>query len=156
MVMRWSCTREEAEYMRTRQAQNRSSCKSSAAENWMAEKLKATGKNWTRQAQWGYRLLDFWNHELGIAVEIDGPEHNAEYDAARDKYNFLRSALVVLRVRNFNEGDASLALATIAASQTWKERKAQIKPGKKLLAAHSLKPARSAKDKLPILWRAAN
>ena len=142
--MRWACTKVESEYMKLNQAKNLVACKSSKAESWMLEKLRKTPFKWTRQARWGYRLFDFWSHELGICVEVDGPEHNKEYDQIRDKYNYCRSAIVVLRVRNFNEDDASKAIKEILSSETWQERKKRIKPGKKLLLANGLKMARSA------------
>jgi len=92
-------------------------------ELWMKAKLDTTGLQWTRQAQWGWRLFDFWCHELGIAVEVDGPEHDQAKDAKRDAYNLKRSGILVLRVRNQNEGDAAKALADIQAACTWQERR---------------------------------
>jgi len=141
--MRWVTNPKEAEYMRGRQKENRERCKLSAAETWMRKKLETTGFKWTRQAMWGYRLFDFWNCALGIAIEVDGAEHDGEYDAYRDRYNFLRSAIVVIRVRNFNEQDAEIALWLIENVGTWRQRKGRVRPGKKLLLANGMEMARS-------------
>lgn len=113
--------------MKMMQAKNKKSSRRSKAESWMKDKLASTGKKWSRQAQWGYRLFDFWNHELGIAVEVDGPEHDKEYDAFRDRHNLKRSGILVLRVRNFNEKDAEVAITTINEASSWKERREKNK-----------------------------
>lgn len=124
--LRWPTTREQSDYMKIRQQQNLARCTNSRAESWMHDKLKSTGLKWTRQAQWGYRLFDFWNGLRGIAVEVDGPEHDREYDAYRDEYNFRRSAIVVLRVANFSDEDAARALRIIGRLGTIAERKAEL------------------------------
>lgn len=121
--LRWGTKSDEHKYMQMRQQQNLERCVSNANENWMAEKLKATGLKWRRQAQWGMRLYDFWCAHLGVAVEVDGPEHDEDYDKHRDEYNLRRSGIVVLRVRNMNEEDAEKALAAIAYASTWRERR---------------------------------
>ena len=139
--MRWVTNKQESEYMRLRQTQNRA--KYSAAENWMWGKLCKTGERWTRQAMHGYRLFDFWCHRLGIAVEVDGPEHNPEYDLYRDKYAWCRSAIVVRRVRNYNEGDAADTIFAIQSALPWAARKNLVNPGKALVIANGMEMARS-------------
>lgn len=124
--LRRPITKEQHEYMKERQDQNLQSCKNSKAESWANLRLKETGLKWTRQAQWGYRLFDFWNDRLGIAVEIDGTEHNKKYDKYRDDYNYKRSAIIVLRVKNFNNTDMDEAISTIIKSKTWIERRIQM------------------------------
>jgi len=114
----------------------------------MAAKLRTTPHKWTKQAMWGYRLFDFWSDELGVAVEVDGLEHNAAYDAYRDRYNWCRSAILVLRVKNFDEADAAAALEAISKAETWEERRERVRPGKHLVLANGMKMARSAKHKL--------
>jgi len=89
----------------------------------MFDKLKATGLKWTRQAQSGVRLFDFWNHRLGIAVEVDGLEHDACVDSARDYAVMKNRSVLVLRVRNFNEGDAAEAIRAIELSESWNARR---------------------------------
>jgi very-short-patch-repair endonuclease len=122
----WPTTAEHAAHMRMRQEQNREQCKLSRAEEWMRGKLKITGLKWTRQAQSGVRLFDFWNHALGIAVEVDGPEHDSARDAARDYAVYASRGIVVLRVRNFDEHDAALAVAAISGAMTWNQRRATL------------------------------
>ena len=121
--LRWCTKSEDHKYMQMRQQQNLERCLVNANENWMADKLQATGFKWRRQAQWGMRLYDFWCAHLGVAVEVDGPEHDQEYDRYRDEYNLRRSGIIVLRVRNMNEADADSALAAIAAASPWKDRR---------------------------------
>ena len=111
--------------MRMRQLQNLA--RYSAAENWAYEKLRATGVKFSRQTIWGCRLFDFWNAKLGIAVEIDGPEHDAAYDSVRDRYNYLRSGILVLRIRNFSEADLLSAIKAIQSSGSLVERKDKIR-----------------------------
>lgn len=124
--LRWPARAEEAEYMRMRKGQNLRCARNNSNENWFAGKLDKSGHKWSRQATWGYRVFDFWCHELGIAIEVGGPEHNRTYDAYRDEYNLRRSGTVVLRVRNRNEVDAAKALSVIAAFETWKERREKL------------------------------
>lgn len=139
--MRHTVRKEQSQYMRARQLQNKARCQNSKAENWMEEKLANTGKKWTRQAMWGCRLFDFWCHEIGCAVEVDGPEHNAKFDAARDQYNYFRSAIVVLRVRNFNEADADEAIKQIGRLASWRDRRNFIGASAALVAKMGLKLA---------------
>jgi len=119
-------TKEESEYIRQRRDENLDRALKNGNENWMARHLAKTGFKWTRQAIWGYRIFDFWNGALGIAVEVDGIEHNKEWDRHRDEYNYLRSGILVLRVRNRNEEDAAKALKEIMAAETWKQRREKL------------------------------
>jgi very-short-patch-repair endonuclease len=123
--MRWVVRSDQAKYMRERQDQNLK--KQVPAEIWAAEKLKATNRKWVRQAIWGCRLFDFWCHELGIAVEIDGLTHDKDYDRARDQYNYYRSGIVVLRVPNFDELAMQNALDMISQADSWAARKLQMR-----------------------------
>jgi very-short-patch-repair endonuclease len=118
--------KEASAHMRMRQAQNRAKCKDNEAEQWMYQKLKTTGFKWNRQTLWMSRVLDFWCHELGCAVEVDGRDHDKDEDAAKDKYFLVRSGIVTIRVRNFNEEDAEKALNRIAKMRTWGERRDAI------------------------------
>jgi very-short-patch-repair endonuclease len=122
----YTTNKSQHAYMRQRQAQNSARCVENRNENWMAELLQMTGHKWNRQAQWGFRLFDFWNHDLGVAVEVDGPEHARSQDAIEDEYNFRRSAIVVLHVRNQNADDAALACQIITKLPTWAERRALL------------------------------
>lgn len=121
--LRWCCDSKSSKYMRMRKEQNLARALTNKNENWMADLLVTTGLKWTRQAQWGYRIFDFWCAHLGVAVEVDGAEHREDYDAYRDEYNFRRSGIVVLRVRNKSEEDAAIALASIREQTPWKDRR---------------------------------
>jgi len=127
---------EQHAHMTMRQNQNLVKSKFSLAETWASESLARTGLRWTRQAQWGWRLYDFWNHELGIAVEVDGPEHNERRDQIRDEDNWVTSRIVVLRVPNFNEESLNWVLKAIASSDTWNQRRVDA----------GMKPVRGAGD----------
>lgn len=122
----WPTRKEDHEYLRERQRQNRVLAVKNPNENWMLEKLRASGRKWTRQAIWGYRIFDFWCAEVGIAVEVDGPEHNRERDRIRDERNYWTSGIVVLRVRNRNEEDAARCLKAIAEARSWNARRAHL------------------------------
>ncbi len=125
--LRWPTNAEDAAYMKGRQEQNVRRALANPSENWLEERLNTTGYKWTRQASWGHRIFDFWCHELGIAVESDGPEHDQRYDAHRDEYNLRRSGIVVLRVRNRNEKDANVALSAIATAEPWNVRREKLR-----------------------------
>jgi len=122
--LNWTTKKEHSDYMRMRQEQNISRAVNNTNENWMYAKLLETPYKWKRQALWGYRIFDFWCHNLGIAVEVDGPEHNIKYDAYRDEYNFRRSGILVLRAKNLNEHEAKHCVMLYLKNPfTWKERK---------------------------------
>jgi very-short-patch-repair endonuclease len=126
--LRFPTKKEEHAYMRERKLQNRARIPWLKAERWFLEQhLSRLPRDpifkYTRQAEWGYRIFDFWFHELGVVVEVDGPEHNAGYDAYRDTYNFLRSGIVVLRVRNYHEGDAAQAVVELQRECRWEDRR---------------------------------
>lgn len=119
---------EHHAHMRMRQRQNRKSCLRSKSESWAFDLLTTrTSIRWTRQAQSGFRIFDFWSHELGIAVEIDGPEHDRAKDAENDKWQFGRRSIVVLRVRNLNEDDMRQAIEIVSASESWTQRREKYK-----------------------------
>lgn len=109
--------------MKERQGQNKVGCLLSKAESWANTHLNGLGLKFTRQAIWGYRVFDFWFSSLGVAVEVDGKEHCKEYDQYRDIYNYLRSGVVILRVRNFSEEDMAEAKEYLKHSITWDERR---------------------------------
>lgn len=127
--LRYANTKEVSQYMSMRQAQNKMKAKNNPNEQWMAEHLAKTGLKWTPQARWGFRIFDFWCSKLGIAVEVDGVEHDALWDVVRDEANYAVSGILVLRVRNRNEEDAARVLAEIATSESWNDRRAKV--GKK-------------------------
>lgn len=123
--MRWVVNKDQSDYMRKRQKQNQA--QSTEAEIWAEKALEKTGRKWTKQALWGCRVFDFWCGELGIAIEIDGPSHDANHDLARDKYNFYRSGIIVLRVPNFDDDQLKKALFVIQNADTWRMRKVKMR-----------------------------
>lgn len=116
-------TKEKTLYMSNLRAECLKNSLANKNENWFAEKLKSAKLGMTRQAIWGYRIFDFWNGGKGVAIEIDGPEHDEKYDRYRDLYNYLRSGIVVLRVRNMNEDDAHEAISLYKSLGTHGARK---------------------------------
>jgi len=119
----WPTSKEAHAHMRMRKRQNLGKSKRSKAENWMAKVLKATGYKWTRQAQSGFRLFDFWNHRLGVAVEVDGPEHNRAKDLARDWLVWEQRRILVVRIKNLDHDAVDSLLATIAQAGSWNSRR---------------------------------
>lgn len=120
--LKWPVTKEQSDYMRERQEQNRA--RNVKAEDWfLKEYLDPAQIHMTRQAAWGYRLFDFWNHSKGVAIEIDGPTHDPKYDEYRDRYNFLRSGIIVLRVKNYDASEATSAIEKFRAECTWHQRR---------------------------------
>lgn len=95
-----------------------------AHEAWMADRLNQAGLKFNRQCVWMTRVFDFWNHQLGCAVEVDGPEHNQERDSYIDDYMLFRSEVVVIRVPNFDEAAAKAAIEQIRGLDAWDIRRA--------------------------------
>jgi very-short-patch-repair endonuclease len=125
--LRWPTNQEGHAYMNMRARQNREMSRSNPAEQWMARILaEQTSVQWTRQAQWGHRIFDFWCHKLGLAIEVDGKQHNHRYDAYRDEYNWRRSGIWVVRVPAFDERAAQHAVNCVQNCATWAQRRAQL------------------------------
>lgn len=127
----WTVTSKEHAYMEMRQNQNIKNSMNNPNENWMDEQLKRNSIfKFKRQKRWGFRIFDFWCHYLGIAIEVDGKEHNQTQDKISDQKEFERSRIIVLRVRNGNESDAIKAISYLNLSESWNERRtaAGMKP----------------------------
>ena len=81
----WPVTKEHQAHMQARQA-DRMAKPMTKAEKWFYEGyLKDTGYKWKRERRWGFRLFDFWNARVGIAIEVDGPEHDRNLDFLKEK-----------------------------------------------------------------------
>ncbi len=94
------------------------------AERWFWSQLcSRTQEKWTYQAVWGWRVYDFWCAELGVAIEVDGPEQDISKDRKRDAYNWKRSAIHVFRVPNFNQGRADTILFLVNSLDGWLHRR---------------------------------
>lgn len=124
--LNWTYTKERHRRIRNLKLANLAVSVKNRNENWMYRKLLQTGYKWKRQAEWGYRIFDFWCHDLGVAVEVDGNTHDAKYDAYRDEYNFRRSAIVVLRVHNMDEIGADRVLHIVSQIETWRSRRTRM------------------------------
>lgn len=126
--LRWPTRAEEAAYLKARREENLVRSGANPNENWMElrlRELRCAGK-WRRQHQWGYRIFDFFDNSKGIAIEVDGREHDRTYDSYRDVHNFLRSGIVVLRVRNRNEADATAAAEAANRLCPWRVRRRRL------------------------------
>src|SRR5690349_15405912 len=131
----WLTGRSSHAHMKMRQSQNRVGCRDNAAELWAKDILEMrTDLKWTRQAIWGFRLYDFWCGTLGCAVEIDGKDHKKRRkdDEHSDEYHFRRSAIVVLRVPNFDGQALNVVLDHIHGLKPWNQRRSQVGAGKGL------------------------
>lgn len=91
----------------------------------MADKLITAGFGFSRNSQWGFRLFDFWLAKYGVAIEVDGQDHDKHKDAEMDAYHRRRSQIIVLRVPNGDETAAAYAISEIIKYGTWQERRAQ-------------------------------
>lgn len=97
-------------------------------EQWMARLLAETGHEWTPQQIAGHRIYDFWCRELGVAVEVDGPDHDPDWDHWRDCDDWRYRRVLVLHVRNHDGADAARALREIAVTGRWTDRLAALPP----------------------------
>ncbi len=119
-------TKEQHGWMKHKQEEHRRRGMT-PAESWMHTKLVAyTDYEWTFQAIWGWRIFDFWCKELGVAVEVDGTEHDQEWDSTRDAYNLERSGIIVYRVPNFDNEAAHQVIAAIRSCETAQKRRKKL------------------------------
>lgn len=125
MKLKYQTCKEDHIYMNMRKIENIERSKLSKAESWMEEKLKKSWLKFTRQAVWWYRIFDFWNSKLWIAIEVDWPEHNKNWDITRDEYNYKRSGIIVLRVKNFDDQTADKIINSLP-KESWMERRERM------------------------------
>lgn len=115
---------DHGKVMHERQRTLRALCKNSKAETLAHELIRSsTTMKVTRQAQWGNRFYDFWFHDKAIAIEIDGREHIANFDEMRDRYNYIRSAILVFRAKNFDSERLAAIMAMVNAAKGVSYRK---------------------------------
>lgn len=124
--MRWVVTKQHSDYMRKRVRENEVMSYANRTENAVA---KILGENssmiWRRQKQWGVRIFDFWCHQKGVAIEMDGPEHNEAYDRKRDEYVLGRSAIIVIRFKNHDLAGVLKRCADIDQMPDWHTRRVE-------------------------------
>jgi very-short-patch-repair endonuclease len=135
--MEWPVNSQHHRHMKMRQQQNRVSCLKSPAENEVSKALKKSSRKWTRQAQWGFRLFDFWCSELGVAIEVDGAGHDKVKDAESDKRMFERSGIIVFRLKNFDPVEP--VLKKIEKLESWIKRRENMGLLTKAQKAHLLR-----------------
>jgi very-short-patch-repair endonuclease len=123
--MRQVNTKEQFAYMKKRQEENLA--RYVPAEEWAWDEIRKTGAGWVRQAIWGCRIFDFFSIRRGIAIEIDGDTHNKVYDKVRDDYNYYRSGILVLRIKNYNEVDLRNAIKEIKKGETRMDRRKRVR-----------------------------
>lgn len=115
-------------------------------ENWMAAHLETTSHRWVRQQIAGHRIYDFFCRELGVAIEVDGEDHEPDYDHWRDLDDWRYARVLVLHVENRNEADAYRAMEEIAVTGTWANRLEAIPPEPRpLQPTRSLRPRRKTR-----------
>ena len=68
-------------------------------ENQVRDALRCAGIKFSRNSQFARRFVDFYIHLLGACIEVDGPEHNKEYDELRDIWLF-KQGILVFRMKN--------------------------------------------------------
>lgn len=125
--MKWPTNKKDHGYMKKMQEKNKASSLKNPNELWMMKKLEKLPYKWTRQAQWGYRIFDFWCRDIGVAIEVDGKEHKKEYDRIRDEYNMKRSGILVIRVRNKNEKDSEYVINFLSSNvKSWNDRRREL------------------------------
>lgn len=115
---------DDSEYMRGIKTKNIKRSRLSINENLVWEQLDHSV--WTRQVIKGFRVFDFWCHRKGCAIEVDGEEHKRDYDNYRDEYNYRRSGILVLRVRNSNQEDLDEVIRVFDLLGDLKDRKLEI------------------------------
>ena len=117
--------------MQERQSKLKRFCRVSKAEEQAFNVIKSmTDLGVSRQSWWGNRFFDFWIHEKFIAIEIDGPEHRANFDEMRDRYNYIRSGILVFRAVNFDDARVSQIMEMVRASRGLSYRKENLGIGK--------------------------
>ncbi len=117
--------------MKMRKIQNHDHAQGNRCENEVWSRLKDGRYSFNRQSSWGYRVFDFWCHELGVAIEVDGNTHDAGYDAYRDEWNFRRSAIVVLRMRNGDMRELGRIMKLLPKLHTRSYRKKRLGIGRR-------------------------
>lgn len=118
----WPTGKEAARHMREMKKKNLGNCV--RAEIWAARLLP---KGLTRQACWGFKIMDFWCAERGVRIEIDGQSHDPLQDYYIDEWFFRRSGILTLRVPNYDLGSLSAARFVLLREATWKARKELVR-----------------------------
>lgn len=89
---------------------------SNPAENWFARKIcKDFPYTFQRQVRYGYRIFDFYNAQLHVAIEIDGKQFHQDqaFDQQRDEAYTHNYGVVIFRVRAFSRDDYGICLGNL-------------------------------------------
>lgn len=121
MIYPWTKNKKERKKMRKYQDHNLKN--KGEGENWYRNKLKEEGYKFNSQSVWGKRIFDLWNPKLGVVVEVDGYAHNSYIDSLKDKAVFLKSGIVVYRVRPYSEHDLAALLRSLKLEPQWNKRR---------------------------------
>jgi hypothetical protein len=84
----------------------------------MARKLATTRRRWRRRAP-----FQFWQHELGVLVELDRPDHDKSIDAVHERAAFYERGVMVIHVEEFSDKSAAEALRAIRYTEPWNSRR---------------------------------
>lgn len=117
-------TPELAAELQAKQELARRRCANDPEELQVLRELESTGYRWARKAILWHRLLDFWNAELGIVVQIDRARQDDADEAYWDEYAYRRSSILVLRIDNRKDLDE--AVETIKTAELWNDRRARL------------------------------
>jgi hypothetical protein len=90
----------------------------SDVELWMAKLLQTTRLQWRRRAP-----RQFWQHELGILILLEGPQHPRIASAELERAAFCERGVVLIQVTEFNKQDAANALRVIGFAEPWNARR---------------------------------
>ena len=58
---------------------------------WKSIKNRSFGVEFHRQVPLNEYIVDFYSHEIQLAIEIDGPSHNSKYDYDCKRQNILEN-----------------------------------------------------------------
>jgi very-short-patch-repair endonuclease len=87
---------------------------------WWWLRDRALGYKFRRQVPVGPYILDFYCDELGLAIELDGPQHNtfdmSDYDSERTLFLRERGIEVVRMPNELTDGDGEYGIACIKAA----------------------------------------
>lgn len=118
--------KETAAYMRMRKAQNLARARNNPNECEAFKVLKDAGKTPSRQAVWSWRIFDFWWSFEGVALEMDGAEHDPVWDEIRDRYNFARSGILVYRAVNGDMVRVRKVADAVKGAGAWDDRRPEV------------------------------
>jgi hypothetical protein len=87
-----------------------------AAERWARRKLAGSGLRWTRKA-----TRYFWSRNRGVLLEITPCAYSLDEAVA-----FSERAIVVIKIREFNDRDLADALLAVFYAESWNVRRRAV------------------------------